>query len=153
MDTDKLIKLLKEGESDEFKIEPEKIEAYEIISITDIDVLKSLCEHIDSFKKLSLPETWAASEDRQSILGCMDYLNKYLNDLNEHKCYCVRYKYLEVDPLNENDDGLIEISELSKAIGGSVKYICKCNGCSKMLEVTHSLDGMGLDCYVWHRKN
>ncbi|MBJ7540067.1 hypothetical protein [Marinomonas transparens] len=153
MDTNKLIETLKDVRLDELKIEPEKIKAYEIMSITDIEVLKALCRYIESFKKLSLPEVWPAGEGRQSILGLMDYLNKYLSDLNVHKCYCVGFKYLEADIFNQSDDGFVDILESSEVIGESVKYECKCNGCSKILEVTHSLDSTGGDSYVWRQKS
>lgn len=145
MDISDLLKMVSKESFLENPLDPGKVNIHEIMSVSDIKTLKSLCAYSESFKKLALTEAWLPSNSRQKILGQVDLLNAFIAALKQHTCYCTRYTYFSPDPFWEEDEQRIEIMSVS-----NTKYECRCKNCSKQFAVAWELDGMGRDDYRWN---
>lgn len=88
MKTDDIIKFIKNKTFDDKVLIPSEINAYEIMNISDMSILKEIAKHIDKFEVLKKTETWPKDSSRQYILGSMDKLKTFLNDIAEGVCRC-----------------------------------------------------------------
>ncbi|WP_341304267.1 hypothetical protein [Pseudomonas sp. TMP25] len=135
MKTSDLIEHIKAGTFNCSKIIPDKINSYEILNISDFEVLKGISKYRSGFEFLRKTETWAKNSNRQFILGEMDRLCKFLRSIEASGCRCILYKYSSPAPETEEESGSVKI--LHKSEDSFVtEYQCVCTACNSVYQVT-----------------
>ncbi|MGP4734616.1 MULTISPECIES: hypothetical protein [unclassified Psychrobacter] len=130
MKTDDIIKFIKNKTFDDKVLIPSEINTYEIMNISDMSILKEIVKHIDKFEALKKTETWPEDSSRQYILGSMDKLNTFLNDIAEGVCRCSKYRYVKPTPEGQESLGLIEILQKVQHVSyPETDYECRCTLC------------------------
>ena len=78
MDISNFLKVVSEESFLEKPLDPGKVDILEIVNVSDVQILMSLCTHSESFKKLALTEAWLPRSSRQEVLGKVDVLNRFI---------------------------------------------------------------------------
>ena len=114
---------------------PEDINSYQIINISDMNILKELAENRDKFLILTKTDTWQKNDSRQYVLGSTDKLNSFLKEIYEGGCRCTKYRYVSADPEIEESSGLIEILDKKEYRPYfEILYKCRCTLCHTLFD-------------------
>ena len=135
MKTEDIIESILNGTFADEIIIPEDINSYQIINISDMNVLKELAKNRDKFLILSKTDTWKKNDSRQYILGSMDRLNSFLKEIYDGGCRCTKYRYVSPDPEGQESVGLIEIlvrKEYRPYF--EIFYKCRCTLCRTLFD-------------------
>ena len=151
MKTSDLKTAIESGTFDPALLVPSDISPFEIFSIADLEFLRKLAALKSAFAFLSNTETWKHDPNRQFLLGSMDGLNAFLEEIANGGCRCIKYKYQSsCDPKSEALAGLITISEKSDD-GYLFQYECACTTCKSRFTVVEQEERFGRS-NIW-RKN
>lgn len=152
MKTSELKTAIENGTFDQTLLVPNDVSPFEIFGISDIEFLRKLAAQRSAFAFLSNTETWRHDQNRQFLLGLMDGLNAFLEEIANGACRCIKYKYKSsCDPEIEEQAGLITISEKS-VDGYFFRYECVCTTCSSIFSVDQQEERFG-HSNLWRRKS
>jgi hypothetical protein len=151
MKTSDLKRAVESGTFDQTLIVPSDVNPSEIFSISDIEFLRKLAAVRSAFAFLSNTETWKHDQNRQFLLGLMDRLNAFLEEIANGACRCIKYKYKSsCDPDHEERAGVITISE-KRLDGPFFCYECVCTTCNTHFSVTQQEERF-VYTNLWRRK-
>ena len=109
MKTKDIIQSIRNNTFEEQEIIPSEIKVHEILSISDMHLLKELAKNREKFQILRRNETWQNNGVRQLVLRKMDELVTFLRYIENGDCRCIKYQFIKPDPEKEESLGLVKI--------------------------------------------
>ena len=151
MKTPDLIAAVRDGRFEQLLLVPNEVIPFEIFNIQDVEVLRELARHRAKFAFLTKTETWEPNSNRQFILGTMDRLCAFLEEVANGGCRCLKYRYISCDPDAEAAKGLVVITEKEDDQYFS-HYQCICVACNSCFSVSQQEERFGRS-NIWLPRN
>ncbi len=151
MKTPDLISAVRDWRLEQLVLVPNEVSPYEIFNIQDIEVLRQIARHRSKFVFLTKTETWELNSSRQFILGSMDRLCAFLEEVANGGCRCLKYRYISCDPDAEAAKGLVAITEKEDDQYSS-HYRCVCVACNSCFSVSQQEERFGYS-NIWTLRN
>ena len=152
MKTKDIIQSIRNNTFEEKEIIPNEIEVHEILSISDMHILKELAKNREKFQILRRTETWQNNGVRQLVLRKMDELVTFLRYIENGDCRCIKYQFIKPDPEKEESLGLVKIlKKVQHDRFFEISYECECTICHTIF-ICHSAEERFHIGYYWRRK-
>ena len=152
MKTDDIMQSIKDNTFADKEIIPKEIKTYEIMSISELELLREIAKYRNKFEVLRQTETWSNDGVRQLMLRSMDQFITFLKYIDNGACRCIKYQYIKLDPEKEESLGLVNIlKKVQHERPFEASYQCECTICHTTFICHSGEERFGIG-YSWRRK-